>query len=296
MKCRVKNTFLHFEDSVGSYLDCSSVRSRARSCSPTPCRAVPRAEVCKDDVPFCEDGDDDAVSMPDTDDGVSPTAAERYRKFFNEFDDEYSEENPTPPLSPLPQMPALLPQVTSAYAFPQQVAQPVMMPQGMVAPTYWVWQQPEMPAAAPAKADEPQVQSQDAGSRSCAGTRRTEAWKSMSAGLEKPEVPKPAPSPADVQGQLVQFVYDVMVQKGFDSPRGHLLLDVYLEVWREIVGTANASGGRTALDRFAGLLSSAPELFEVTDVNVVPCALRTRSCYGVDNREKMVRLVPCAQE
>lgn len=281
MKYRVKNTFLHFEGSA-DLLNSSGAR-RSRTLSPQP-RAQPSTYHASAPVLVLEeDRDDDDVSVPDTDDGISPTVStEQYRKFFSEFSDsedsEYDKKQaPTPPL------------VTGA-----PIAQPMMLP-GCVPPGYWVWHPPTGTAATPAEPAENTVTA--AAKAKAAGMRREATWKSMSAGLAKPEVPEPEPAPASkplpgVQGELVQFVYDMMVQKGFTSPRGHLLLDVYVEVWREIVGTANATGGKTALDRFAGLLSAAPQLFEVSDVNVVPCALRTRSCYGVDNRETMVRLKP----
>merc|ERR1719506_139119 len=192
MKCRVKNTFLHFEESaVGLYIDCSSAR-RSRSLSPQPAAVRPVRDEDGDD-------DDDTVSVPDTDDGVSPTATERYRKFFNEFGDEFgddelaSQEYPTPPLSPMPPM---MPQmVTGAYAFPHaHVSQPVMMAQ----PQYWVFHQPEgsvtppEPPTAPMRSQSmPEVSSQDAASRACAGKRRENAWKNMSCGLGEKEVAKP---------------------------------------------------------------------------------------------------------
>merc|ERR1719387_3449812 len=104
----------------------------------------------------------------------------------------------------------------------------------------------------------------------------------------------------DARKMLVNHIYDTMVAKGFTSPNGHLLMDVFVEVWRGVNGQqGSAGGGKTALDRFAGFLESAPELFEVFDLDILPMSWAT----GMDAtpqaddkppecRERMIRLKP----
>jgi len=115
-----------------------------------------------------------------------------------------------------------------------------------------------------------------------------------SAKLKEQAAPAVAPTPPtvnpEVKDQLLQLIYDMMVQKGFNSPRGHLLMDVYIEVWREVVGPAAAAGGKTALERFASFLGSAPHMFEVFDLNILPTGQKERTDEN-DNRERMVRLL-----
>lgn len=66
-------------------------------------------------------------------------------------------------------------------------------------------------------------------------------------------------------------------------------MDVYIEVWREVVGAAAAAGGKTALERFAAFLSSAPHMFEVFDLNILPPGHKETTDDN-DCRERMVRL------
>merc|ERR550537_1242337 len=80
----------------------------------------------------------------------------------------------------------------------------------------------------------------------------------------------------DARKMLVNHIYDTMVAKGFTSPNGHLLMDVFVEVWRGVNGqSGSAGGGKTALDRFASFLEMAPELFEVFDLDILPMSWAT---------------------
>jgi hypothetical protein len=65
---------------------------------------------------------------------------------------------------------------------------------------------------------------------------------------------------------LAHDVYNVMIARGFDSPKGYLLLDVYVEIFRSLVGEENSRA--SALHRFASLLRGCPHLFEVFHLGV----------------------------
>jgi hypothetical protein len=94
---------------------------------------------------------------------------------------------------------------------------------------------------------------------------------------------------------LQNHIYDLMVSKGFTSKEGHLLMDIYVEVWREVIGPqGTAGGGKTALERFAGFLEAAPHLFEVFDLDILPMNFEGEMevVKPGDCREKMVRLKP----
>jgi hypothetical protein len=118
---------------------------------------------------------------------------------------------------------------------------------------------------------------------------KTQTAKPKEQAAPAPAAPPPTVNP-EVKDQLLQLIYDMMVQKGFNSPRGHLLMDVYIEVWREVVGPAAAAGGKTALERFASFLGTAPHMFEVFDLNILPTGQKERTDEN-DNRERMVRLL-----
>jgi hypothetical protein len=66
-------------------------------------------------------------------------------------------------------------------------------------------------------------------------------------------------------------------------------MDVYVEVWRGLGAGETAELGRAALEKFAGFLGTAPDLFEVFDLTMA-------GARGPDGyrREKMVRLKPRA--
>jgi hypothetical protein len=108
---------------------------------------------------------------------------------------------------------------------------------------------------------------------------------------------EPAPQ-KDARKMLVNHIYDTMVAKGFTSPNGHLLMDVFVEVWRGVNGQqGSAGGGKTALDRFAGFLEGAPELFEVFDLDILPMSWATGMDMPADDkppecRERMIKLKP----
>jgi len=64
---------------------------------------------------------------------------------------------------------------------------------------------------------------------------------------------------------LIKFIYTLMKEKGLTDPNGHLLMDVYVEIWNEVVGEKGC-GGRAGFHRFAEMLRGAPEYFEVFHV------------------------------
>jgi hypothetical protein len=95
--------------------------------------------------------------------------------------------------------------------------------------------------------------------------------------------------PAEKKKTLVKFIYTLMQQKGLTDPAGHLLMDVYVEIWKEVVG-GQGCGGRVAFHRFAEMLRSAPEYFELFHIGI---AVDENGCsFSGKQRAKMVRLVP----
>jgi hypothetical protein len=64
---------------------------------------------------------------------------------------------------------------------------------------------------------------------------------------------------------LCQYVYDFMVRKGYTSPDGYLVVDVFAELWKDSFFKdmgETAESWRVAHVRFSELLCSAPQLFE----------------------------------
>merc|ERR1719463_312985 len=100
------------------------------------------------------------------------------------------------PQAPVTQAPVAQAPVAQAPVVQAPVPQPVMMNQGMASGCYWVWHQPEGTAVAAA---EPTAGAEKVPSQSpqfpTAGKRRENAWKNMSEGLGKTEVPTPEPAP-----------------------------------------------------------------------------------------------------
>ena len=70
---------------------------------------------------------------------------------------------------------------------------------------------------------------------------------------------------ADQKETLCKEIFDVMVEKGFTSHDGYLLIDVFTEVWKEtgIAGIGNLSDCGVELKRFGDLLRSAPQYFRL---------------------------------
>lgn len=90
---------------------------------------------------------------------------------------------------------------------------------------------------------------------------------------------------------LLKFIYTLMQQKGMSDPNGILLMDVYVEIWQEVIG-GQGCGGRAGFHRFAEMLRSAPEYFEVFHVGVA--VDESGGLFAGKQRAKMVRLVPQA--
>jgi hypothetical protein len=72
--------------------------------------------------------------------------------------------------------------------------------------------------------------------------------------------------PAQQKRELAQEVYDTMIQRGFTRPDGYLLMDVYVEIFRGMIG--ENSQGRVALHRFSALLRGRSDLFQIFNIGV----------------------------
>jgi hypothetical protein len=106
------------------------------------------------------------------------------------------------------------------------------------------------------------------------------------------EISKVAAMSESQKEAICQYIYQFMVQKGFTSPEGHLVFDVFAELWKDCIFKdlrSSADTWRVANFRFSELLCSAPHLFE-----------HFRKRFRVDKRcawldrkgVKMFRLVP----
>jgi hypothetical protein len=68
---------------------------------------------------------------------------------------------------------------------------------------------------------------------------------------------------------------------------------VYVEIWNEVIG-GQGCGGRAGFHRFAEMLRSAPEYFEVFHVGIA--VDDNGASFACKQRAKMVRLVPQAED
>jgi hypothetical protein len=85
---------------------------------------------------------------------------------------------------------------------------------------------------------------------------------------------------------LANYIYDFMLENGFTSQDGYLLVDVLADVWKDMGD--GSTGGRIAQHRFADLLRVAPEKFELFRKGIRV----TNHCgWFARKGEKMVRLI-----
>lgn len=63
----------------------------------------------------------------------------------------------------------------------------------------------------------------------------------------------------DQREVLCKYIYDLLVQKKFDNPNGHLFADVFAEVWHYV--SDSVEGRQNAQDRLKTLLRSATQYF-----------------------------------
>merc|ERR1719183_1044597 len=65
---------------------------------------------------------------------------------------------------------------------------------------------------------------------------------------------------------LCKYIYSLMQKKGLTSPGGYLLVDILSTLWRSLVSENDRSmNWQVAKPRFASLLRSAPEYFEILE-------------------------------
>jgi hypothetical protein len=93
--------------------------------------------------------------------------------------------------------------------------------------------------------------------------------------------------PADQKRELAQEVYDTMIKKGFTRPDGYLLMDVFVEIFRGMIG--EDSQGRVALHRFSALLRGRTDLFQIFNIGVQVANDSDDWCSR--RGEKMVRIL-----
>jgi hypothetical protein len=92
--------------------------------------------------------------------------------------------------------------------------------------------------------------------------------------------------PADKKEKLCKFIYEVMVQKKFTSPNGHLIVDIFTEVWKDMSDTSE--GSKVAEQRFCELLRSAPQYFKLFRKSI---QVANHCGWYARKGERMVRLV-----
>jgi hypothetical protein len=106
---------------------------------------------------------------------------------------------------------------------------------------------------------------------SAAAKNNDDAEKAPAAKKDKKKVKKKRVDylgqlPAQQKRELAQEVYDTMIKKGFTRPDGYLLMDVYVEIFRGMIG--ENSQGRVALHRFSALLRGRSDLFQIFNIGV----------------------------
>jgi hypothetical protein len=89
---------------------------------------------------------------------------------------------------------------------------------------------------------------------------------------------------------LCKYIYDFMVQKGFKSKEGYLIVDIFSEVWKDMWEDIDdsAEGWRAAKHRFGDLLRSAPQYFRLFRKGI---RVANQCGWFARKGEKMVRLV-----
>jgi hypothetical protein len=90
----------------------------------------------------------------------------------------------------------------------------------------------------------------------------------------------------DQKAALAKYIFDFMVKKGFTSPEGYLIVDVFSEVWKEMGDSAE--GWRVAQHRFGHLLRSSPQYFRLFRRGI---RVANQCGWFARKGEKMVRLV-----
>jgi hypothetical protein len=100
----------------------------------------------------------------------------------------------------------------------------------------------------------------------------------------------------DARTTLAFHIYDMMEQKGFGGTDAHLLMDVYMEVWTHLMGGAT-TGGKLALERFASFLVANEDLFEVFERRILRLphsievsTMKEKTASRFTHKERMVRL------
>jgi hypothetical protein len=97
--------------------------------------------------------------------------------------------------------------------------------------------------------------------------------------------PEPAKPPVDPKTRmLAEHIYDTMVEKKMLGS-AHLVVDVYMEVWKDLCGDQAAHSSRAAVERFHSFLEACPDLFECFHASV---GVTMPNAKG----EMLVRLVP----
>ena len=95
---------------------------------------------------------------------------------------------------------------------------------------------------------------------------------------------------AEQKEALCKYIYDFMVQKGFTSQEGYLIVDIFSEVWKDMWKDLddNAEGWRAAKHRFGDLLRSAPQYFRLFRKGI---RVANQCGWFARKGEKMVQLV-----
>jgi hypothetical protein len=128
--------------------------------------------------------------------------------------------------------------------------------------------------------------------KSAAAKNDDDAAKATAAKKDKKKVKKKRVDylgqlPAQQKRELAQEVYDTMIEKGFTRPDGYLLMDVYVEIFRGMIG--ENSQGRVALHRFSALLRGRSDLFQIFNIGVQVANDSDDWCSR--RGEKMVRIL-----
>jgi hypothetical protein len=97
----------------------------------------------------------------------------------------------------------------------------------------------------------------------------------------------------DQKEALCKYIYAVMKEKGFTSPEGYLIVDVFTDVWKDLGTSDGPDGWRIAQHRFADLIRSAPQYFRLFRRSI---RVANHCGWFARKGERMVRLVMDEEE
>jgi hypothetical protein len=119
--------------------------------------------------------------------------------------------------------------------------------------------EPELPPSRAVSKTTPNIQGAEQDDQAAAASSSTSSVAKKSRPLKGNSIFNKMPT--DQKEALCKYIYDLLVARGFTTQEGHLLTDVFSEVWQDIGDTSE--GRQAAQFRFTNLLRSAPGYFNL---------------------------------